>query len=278
MLRLTAAPLITALAAICLSTAAFAQSAAPIDTLYRALGFDDVLEVMREEGLDYGRDMQADILGGRGGARWDTAVSGIYDTDRMAAVIRARMDADLAEADLGPMIDFFQSDRGQRIISLEVSARAALLEEGVEEMGIEIFETLDREDDPRADLIRKVVAVADLIENNVVGAMNANYAFYLGLAEGGALPGNLSEDEMLAEVWSQEPEIRADTAEWLFSYLNMAYQPLSDDDLEAYIAFYETEAGRVLNQAIFAAFDDLFTEVSYSLGSAASAFMAGEEL
>ena len=111
-----------------------------------------------------------------------------------------------------------------------------------------------------------------------MGAMNASYAFYNGMIDGQAFDFELTEDEILRDVWSQEAEIRLDTQEWLYGYLMRAYAPLSDDDLQAYIDFSATKAGRVLNAALFAGFDEVFTNVSKALGLSAAGFMQGEDL
>ena len=58
----------------------------------------------------------------------------------------------------------------------------------------------------------------------------------------------------------------------------MAYQPLSDADLTAYIDFSATAEGRMLNAALFASFDVLFVAVSEELGFAAARFAQGEDL
>ena len=111
-----------------------------------------------------------------------------------------------------------------------------------------------------------------------MGAMNANLAFYRGLSESGAFPAEMTEDQMLSDVWAQEPDVRAETTDWLYPFLSLAYQPLSDDQLEAYIAFSETAAGDRLNGALFAAFDKVFTQISYDLGRAAAGQMQGEDI
>ena len=72
--------------------------------------------------------------------------------------------------------------------------------------------------------------------------------------------------------------IRSDTETWVYSYLSMAYQPLADSDLEAYVALSETEAGRVLNRALFEGFDQMDVAISRALGTAAARFMAGEDI
>jgi hypothetical protein len=118
----------------------------------------------------------------------------------------------------------------------------------------------------------------DLIEFNVAGALNANLAFYRGLSQGGAFEERLTEDQMLADVWAQEAEIRGETADWLFPYLALSYKSLSDADLASYQAFAETAAGKKLNAAVFAAFDVVFTRISLDLGRAAARRIQGEDI
>ncbi len=274
MLRLATAAVLSAT----LTTATWAQSVAPVDTLFRSLGLDEIIAVMREEGLDHGTAIQADLFTGQGGSRWAATVSDIYDTERMAATVRNRLDSALAADDLEPMIAFFSSELGQRIVTLEVSAREAFLEEGVEEMSRTAFAALEADGADRAERLKALINAADLIESNVVGAMNSNFACYRGLAEGGGLPGDMSEEEMLADVWGQEGEIRSDTTDWLYAYFNLAYRPLDDGELASYIEFYLSDAGQSLNSAMFAAFDEMFGDISYALGKAAAQMMAGQEL
>jgi len=255
-----------------------AQSVAPIDSLIRALGLPELLEVMNREGIAYGAEMQTDFLEGRGGARWPALVEDIYDVTQMSEILRDTLDTELEAEDLAPMIAFFTSDLGERIVALEVSARTALLDPDIEDASKASYRDLKREKGKRFALLEDLAVSADLIENNVAGALNSNYAFLVGLVEGGGTITKMSEEEILSDVWAQEGAIREDTVEWLFSYLNMAYQPLTDDEVIAYTAFFETEAGQVLNQAIFAAFDDVFSAISLALGQGASQFLAGQEL
>jgi len=134
------------------------------------------------------------------------------------------------------------------------------------------------DNDPRIGQLAEFIAANDLLESNVVGALNANFAFYLGLSDGGAFPNPLSQDQMLSEVWSQEGVIREDIEEWLFSFLSLAYQPLSDADLQAYIDISNTPEGQAMNQALFVAFDGIFDEISRELGLAVAQVMAGQDL
>lgn len=259
-------------------TAAAAQGVAPIDTLFRALGLPEIIEIMREEGIEYGTALESDLFGGSGRASWAAVVEGIYDLERMNDTVRNRMDAELAAEDLSTMIAFFMSDRGREIVRLEVAARRALLDESVEAASRDALAAMIADEAPRIGLLEEFAEVSELIDSNVVGALNSNYAFYMGMAESGIFPGEMTEDDILADVWSQEDAIRVETEEWLYSYLALAYQPLSDDDLRTYTAFFRTREGTMLNRAIFAAFDEMFVAVSLALGQGAARFLEGQEL
>jgi hypothetical protein len=257
------------------------EAAKPVLRLSKTLQIGAILEVMREEGLDYGTTLEPDLFPGKGGAGWMAQVSRIYDVAAMQAQFDAALVAALAAEDaaaLDAMEGFFGSDRGQRILMLEIEARRALLDEATEEAAKVNLEEMDAEGDPRLALIRKFAEINDLVEMNVAGALNANLAFFKGMAEGGAFEGEMTEDQMLSNVWSQEPDIRGETEVWLYPYLALAYQPLSDDDMDAYLAFSELDAGKALNAAVFAAFDDLFTAISADLGRAAARQMQGEDI
>ncbi len=248
------------------------------DALYAALGLPEMIGIMREEGLAYGEQIAADLFGGGGGPKWETSVDAIYDAARMDAALREGLAEALSQDTAGTIRDFFTSETGRRIVGLEVSARRALLDEAVEEASKATAAAEIAEGTPLAAQVARFVAANDLVETNVVGALNANYAFYRGLAGGGAFPGAMSEEEMLADVWSQEPQIRESTTEWVNSFLLMAYQPLTAEELESYIAFSETPAGQRLNRALFSAFDALFEDISLALGLAASRYMAGQDI
>ena len=240
----------------------------------------DIIAVMREEGLTYGRTLATEMFPGKGGAQWDMVVSLIYDTDTM----RKRFDAAMLDAmqgagdDLGAIETFFGSEQGQAILKLEVEARRALLDQDVEDAAKLSWEDLRAEGGARVEKLIRFAEVNDLIESNVMGALNSNLSFYRGLSESGAFPQEMTEDQMLSDVWGQEADVRADTTDWLFPFLALAYQPLSDDGLDAYLAFSESAAGQRMNSALFAAFDEVFTQISYDLGRAAAKQMLGEDI
>lgn len=275
-MRLTG-PIAIAAATISIAMPAAAQDN-DTDVLFELLMLPDIISIMREEGMGYGDTIGQDLFAGPPSPDWQAKVERIYDYDVMVGIVREDFEASLSDVDLTPMIDFFGSDQGQMIIGLEVSAREALLDEAVEEASEEMAATAIADENPRMTLVQEFVTVNNLIETNVAGALNSNLAFYGGLVDGGAFGGALTEDEILTDVWSQESEIRGNTTDWIHSFLFMAYQPLDDEDLQAYIAFSETDAGGDINRAMFESFDRLFNGISRSLGRAAATEMTSQEL
>jgi hypothetical protein len=251
-----------------------------VDDLSRALQVERLMAVMREEGVRYGADLEAELFPGSGGPRWQAIVDRIHDAERMGRVVRETLRAGLADdpAAAAASVAFFAGPIGQRVVELEIAAREALLDETVKDAAELALDDLRAARDPRLALLERFVTVNDLVESNVAGALNSNLAFYRGMVEAGGVDGSLTESDMLADLWSQEDQIREDTRTWLYPYLAMAYQPLSDADLEAYIAFSASPAGQVLNSALFAAFDAMFAMLSHDLGLAAATLMQGEDL
>lgn len=276
MLRL-AAPLL-ALSLFTASLAAQDSDDEKADALFAALGLPEMLQIMREEGLEYGDTIASDLFGGTPPQQWTAVVSDIYDVTMMSEEVRAAFVEELDGDDVDAMLAFYTSEPGRTIIQLEVSARRALLDDAIDQASKETAAIAMMDETPRFLMVRDFVEANDLIESNVVGALNSNYAFFMGLLDGGGMPGGMTSDTALQQVWEQEGEIRANTTEWVYAFLMLAYQPLPDADLEAYTAFSKSEAGQDLNDALFIAFNAMFDDISRALGIASSRFMVSQEL
>ncbi len=260
---------------LALATPSGAATKAEVSDLFDTMQIRDLLDIMADEGLAEGEALQAEMLGGRGGVAWEQGIARIYSVSAMEATFLATFEDELAETDIAPLLDFFATDTGQRIIRFEIEGRRALSDEAVEEAAKTAYLQLAPEGE-RLKLLTEFLELNDLVELNVAGAMTSNLAFYRGMGEGGGF--EMDEATMLAQVWEQEAEIRADTTEWVTAYLTFTYDRLSDDELAAYIDLSETKAGRSLNSALFAGFYDVFTGISFDLGEMASRFMVSEEL
>jgi hypothetical protein len=132
--------------------------------------------------------------------------------------------------------------------------------------------------DPRVAQLQALAEVADLVESNVAGSLNASLAFYSGMAEAGGPLAELSEEDILSLVSADEARTRAQTEGWLFPYLTLAYAPLSAEELARFTEFSASPAGQRLNAAMFAAYEQLFTAISHDLGLAAARELAGQDI
>lgn len=267
---------VLALAAVALPGPPASAESDGAERLIDLLGLPEIVEVMREEGLAYGDDLADDMLPGGASDGWTATVSRIYDPARMEATLRAPFLSGMDDTDPAQLIAFFETDAAQRLVAREVSARRALIDDDVEAAARDAYLERARDPDATFRVVRDFVRVNDLVASNVAGALNSNLAFYRGLAEGGAL--EMSEQEMLAEVWAQEEQTRADTRDWLYGFLLAAYDEVPVAVLERYVELSETEAGRAMNRALFAGFDRMYAEISYALGRALAREMEATEL
>ncbi|MDU9006389.1 DUF2059 domain-containing protein [Sedimentitalea todarodis] len=267
--------LATGLAAL-LMQASTAFADLPEEELARVLRVDEVASILRDEGLRYGVELEADMLGGGGGRYFQDRVAALYDADAMSEALTAALVQTLDTAQMRAVVDFFDTDEGQRILTLENAGRVAMADPAVEGLARATYQDLAGSDDPHLADVERFVDINDLIERNVTSGLESNYHFFRGLADGGGT--RMGEDEILSEVWAQADGLRADTTSWIYGFLLMAYQPLSGDALQSYSDFSATSTGQALNQALFNGFDQIYNDISYKLGLAVAQAMNGSDI
>ena len=253
-----------------------AQEAGPVDRMMKAMRITDTIEVMREEGRRYGEDVAAEMLPGADAESWQQTVMRIHDPERMRRLIRQGFEVALTEAEMHEVTAFYEGDPGAEIVALEIAARRAFLDPGIEDQARARHAAEDPGDARLRAQVDRMIAESDLVERNVAGAMNSTMMFYRGMMDGGEL--DMTQDDMLADLWSQEEAFRADSESWLGGFLLMAYDPLPRADLDSYLSFWQSDAGRVLNSALFTAFDRMYEELSYLMGQAVAQHMQSEKL
>ena len=249
---------------------------ARLTQLIDLLRLDAYIDVLREEALTEFPDLADAYLGNAPDAVMLEQINQAYNTDRLQETVRQRMDAELSSDTIEAALIFVGSDTGQRIVSLELAARRAMSDPAIEDAAKSAWLQAGEEAPWLVARIHDIKDVSDLVDRNVTGALNSNFKFLQGLADGGG--GQMAMQDALATLWAQEPAIREDTDTWLNAYLHLAYRPLSEADLEDYVAFWRTRAGVALNAAMFAAFDDVYDGVSYATARIIALHVGGEEL
>ena len=288
-------PFLAVLVALAVSPAVFSPSfaqvagtsaveAVPVSAetagLAQALRLDDLFAVLRDEGMASGARIEADMFPSAGGASWTTALNTIYNLPALRSGFDRMLDTELGRdpVALAEIEAFFASDLGMRVVGLEIAARRAFLDPAAEDAARVAADKHRTSRDARAGQIDRFIAAGGLLEMNVAGALTGNLSFLSGLNDSGANGPGLPLDELAQSVWGQEDQVREDTSVWIHAYLGLAYEPLTDAELETYIAFWESPAGQRLNAAIFVAFDGVFSQVSYDLGRAAGLAMLGRDI
>ncbi|MEX0318294.1 MAG: DUF2059 domain-containing protein [Ruegeria sp.] len=246
-----------------------------LDRLAQALRLDEVVEILRDEGLKYGRELDDQMLGGEGGQPFDQQIQRIYVADEMQAGLRKALADGMTAEQRAQAATFFEGDLGQTIISLENSARRAFATPAIEEAARTYYEEIDQQD-ARFRLVEEYISVNDLVAQNVKGALSADFNFYRGMAEGHGA--QRDDGVMLSDLLDQQDETRAETTAWLYGFLLMAYQPLSEAEMRENIAFSRTGAGQALNAALFEGFDAMYDSISYELGLAVALALTATDL
>ncbi|SDW42323.1 hypothetical protein [Roseicitreum antarcticum] len=240
----------------------------------------DLFRIMAAEGMEYAASVRTDFGIDVSTESWTQTVSALYDPQAMEAEFLAHFaDAMAGQADaLSDALAFADSDLGARVLRLEISARDALLDPDVDTAAREALTDMRDAGHPRLALIDERIAVNDLIDLNVAVSLNTAYAFYNGMLMAGSPDFAQNPQDLLAQLWTQEPLIREDTTDWIHAYFVLAYQPLRDAELAAYTNFSASDSGVVLNNAMFAAFGATFDGISDALGRAAGAALQSTDL
>lgn len=261
----------------CATLTVQAVHADDVDDLVAALRLDDMVQIMRAEGIIYGEELALEMFANGTSQTWKDQVSHIYDADTMFNQVEAGLRIGLeGTPGLTDLVAFFQSDLGAKIVSLELDAREAMVEDDIEQAAIETYGALDGTDDPDLVAVTRFVEANDMIAFNVSATLNSFYHFYVGLVDGGA--SDMTERELLASIWDQEDMIRDDTRDWIYGYLLLAYDLLETSEINAYADLSMTPAGQKLNAALFAGYNTMYDDVSYALGIAAAGQMSAQDL
>jgi hypothetical protein len=246
-------------------------SAAPIDDLMDLMKFQDVIEVLADEGRSMADDTPDDELGVPRYV-WDEMITKLYDEVTMTQAFREALISAFGATDLSPIVAFYEDDLGREIAELELIARKAITDEAVLAAAGDLWAELDPQS-KRAKLIEEYVTANDLIEMNIVGSMNSDIAYYRGFSAGAKDGMGLDDTDIMREVWAGEADARARVTEWVYGFSALAYQPLDEAEFDAYIEFGKSDAGRALNAAMFTAFDNVYADLARGLGAGTALLM-----
>ncbi|WP_299554535.1 DUF2059 domain-containing protein [uncultured Tateyamaria sp.] len=243
-----------------------AQSAwADVNRLIDAMGVPELIAAFVTEGLEAGQSIDEVFLNGQGGDVWVDTVRRLYDPLRMETELRRvmaeRLDPDVA----AQALLFFESDLGARIITLEVQARQTFLDDTVEEAA-------KASPTAQGEQVTDYLVSRDLIERNTDVAVAAQAAFLEGLSD------SSGRSEDAPDMDQLRARILVDTEGWLRGYNALVQSAMTKDDIAIYTSFWETDVGAAVDDALFLAFGQSYTTLSYALGQAAGRLLPQNEL
>ncbi len=262
-----------AVAASLLASSAFANPR--VDRLLEAMQVPTFLVILREEGQEQGDTINEGLLDGAGGSLFQEQVDLLYDPAWMYEQLSDAVEVGMDDGQLEQAAIFFESDLGQTIVSLENSARRALGDDAIEEFARLNYAETDRST-PFFRLLDEYIEVNDLVDRNLQGTLSADYNFYRGLSSGQGLP--VDDQSILSELLEGQDEARQETIDWMYSFLLLAYKPLSEVQLRENIAFSRTDTGQALNKALFEGFDQMIDTISYELGAVVAHALRSSDL
>ncbi len=253
-------------APLVLSLCLWAQTAwADVDRLIDAMGIPQLIAVFVTEGTEAGVAIDEAFLNGQGGPVWAETVARLYDAQRMEVELRAVMAEHLEPEAAAQALLFFESGMGARIIDLEVQARHAFLDDMVEEAAKSVPAAQSRE-------VTEYLQTRDLIKRNTDAALAAQVAFLQGFSE------TSDEAQDAPDMDQLRAHILIDTESWLRGYSALVQSAMTGDEIDVYTAFWDTEVGAAVDDALFAAFGQSYTTLSYALGQAAGHLAPQNEL
>ena len=270
--------LIIAFAVLITSTQLLKADQAQVDKLWDAMRVSEFIDVLSQEGISESEELESRLFTQSNGDSFQQATSRIYDPERMTGLMRTAMSIASQRRDLDSAIDFYQSVVGRKSIEAELSSRFELLDPLVEEESKSLLNALRTEDPERFELIDDYVLANDLVENNLVGAMNGNYVFLSTLTDAGQGPYVEDPSAILPQIWAQENEVRASTSEWVYSYFAYAYRDLSNAEILKLIEFSRSEGGQSLNNFLFESTNFVFDQLAMDLANVVAEFLASEAL
>lgn len=245
-------------------TACAAQADSAGDRLFDVMGIPALIAAFAEEGSRSIPDLDAGFLGGQGGDVFAATAQRLYDPARMEAELRAGFIALVDPQQARQAEVFFTSDQGQRIVTLEVQARQAMVDEALEDAA------KAASDNATEDVLR-LISIRDLVEVNTDITMAARFAFYEGLWS--AAPGGDTPD-----IEGQRGIVAEETRAWITGYYMLVASALEDNDLETYNAFWETDVGQGVDTALSQAFEDSYVTLSFGLGQVVGRLMPQNDL
>ena len=247
-----------------------------ISDLYDALHMDRINEIIRLEGIQDAEGTGEAYLPPNSVDRFVAQAKSVYQLEAMERDFKRLLTQNLSIPDANKILLFYQKPLGKVASELEVSARIAISDAHIEEMAKIKLKEAVKSKNKRLDEIESVIRTLELVEQNLIGAYAAQFAFMYELSKLGVI--ELSKQEMIDLITNDEEKLKSEILEWLMAFSHMAYTPMSDEEFSDYSDFSKSELGIALNKALFSVYNEMAKDQSQRLASILGEFMKSEDL
>ena len=247
-----------------------------ISDLYDALHMDRINEIIRLEGIQDAEGTGEAYLPPNSVDRFVAQAKSVYQLEAMERDFKRLLNQNLSIPDANKILLFYQKPLGKVASELEVSARIAISDAHIEEMAKIKLKEAVKSKNKRLDEIESVIRTLELVEQNLIGAYAAQFAFMYELSKLGVI--ELSKQEMIDLITNDEEKLKSEILEWLMDFSHMAYTHMSDKEFSDYSDFSKSELGIVLNKALFSVYNEMAKDQSQRLASILGEFMKSEDL
>lgn len=247
---------------------AFAQTmpASPADAYARKAGLDRQLESLAKGTAE---QFASDLSGNPNMSperrrRVIAAATNIFTAQRMGQAIRGQLARHAQEEDLKQATSFYDSPLGKRIVAAELS-HALADPNAMQKRAADLSPTFAIDEPKRYALARRLETSLRSTEF----VLNTVELMAVAALRGAAASAGANRD---AEIEKLRQRIRADNAQIapqlrpiIVVSGSLMYEPLSDDELQAYVAHAEQPSSVRITAALLRSFEGMFDELSLAL-------------
>ncbi|WP_238318801.1 DUF2059 domain-containing protein [Pseudooceanicola atlanticus] len=237
-----------------------------VEAFLTVTGFDVALESIKLSAEDAPRmlGLQAEDFG----AAWTLMSSDVFDVEDMQEDATRILEQTLSDEALAHAADFYASDLGQRLVEAENESHLRDREEKREEGG-RLLAQMTTEDDPRLDVLERMLDAIGSEEQSLRAANELEVRFLMAAQEAGVIRLRVDEEGLRAAQAEQAEETMQSMRLSGLASSAATYKSFTDEELVEYTEALEhplmQEVYELMNAVQFEIMADRFELVAEKL-------------
>lgn len=203
-------------------------------------------------------------------ASWTKAVSQAFNVDDFAAEVENAVAHQLGIDDMKAALHFHtETELGRKVTSTEKAFLQSTESASEQKAKLRDAQAMLVSDPKRADLVDAIVSEVNAVDFTTNALVNLSLGTAIGTMA--ALPKGyprMDESQLMAMIDGQRTAIRAIVASTTVPSYAVLYEPLSNSDLQGYLAALRTPHNKRTLQTVLAAFDAAIRRQAVAIGAA----------